>query len=173
MARQLGKVCLVGCTALHIDPALEWDTSESVRETLGGRWTGDYRVVPAPQFNRMVDEYGSKGTVLGRGLIDLLASLTAAVPDDGEPLAGVPLGCEHDVLQHRAEAGVAAEVVLLDAHPDEGVGREAVAHLDARARAAEIGFHPRIFAGENVGHRPDHDDLALVLHLHGHVAPGQ
>ncbi|MFM8271631.1 MAG: hypothetical protein ACKODX_04770 [Gemmata sp.] len=72
---------------LHIDPALEWDTSESVRETLGGRWTGDYRVVPAPQFNRMVDEYGSKGTVLGRGLIDLLASLTAAVPDDGEPLA--------------------------------------------------------------------------------------
>jgi hypothetical protein len=34
----------------------------------------------------MVDEYGSKGTVLGRGLIDLIGSLTTAVPADGEPL---------------------------------------------------------------------------------------
>lgn len=72
---------------LHIDPGAEWEASEPVRTTIDNRWYGDYRVVPAPRFNRMVDEYGSKGTVLGRGLIELLVSLTAAVPADGGPLA--------------------------------------------------------------------------------------
>ncbi|MBN9119287.1 MAG: hypothetical protein J0I06_09020 [Planctomycetes bacterium] len=71
---------------VHIDPAAAWAASERVREALGGRWTGDYRIVPAPRFNRIVDEYGSKGTVLSRGLIELLASQSAAVPADGEPL---------------------------------------------------------------------------------------
>ena len=70
----------------HIDCAEAWGASEPVRAALGDRWTGDYRVVPAPRFNRMVDEYGSKGTVLGRGLIELLEALTAAVPADGEPI---------------------------------------------------------------------------------------
>ena len=70
----------------HIDPGAEWDASSPVRAAIGDRWTGDYRVVPAPRFNRMVDEYGSKGTVLGRGLIELLEALTTAVPADGEPL---------------------------------------------------------------------------------------
>jgi ribonuclease HII len=71
---------------LHIDPATAWAASEPVRTALGGLWTGDYRLVPAPRFNRVVDEFGSKGTVLSRGLIMLLASQSAAVPDDGEPL---------------------------------------------------------------------------------------
>ncbi len=71
---------------VHIDPGAEWEASEPVRAAVGDRWTGDYRVVPAPRFNRMVDEYGSKGTVLGRGLIELLEALMAAVPADGEPL---------------------------------------------------------------------------------------
>jgi ribonuclease HII len=71
---------------LHIDSCAEWEASHPVREAIGGRWTGDYRIVPAPRFNRMVDEYGSKGTVLGRGLVELITSLMVAVPDDGEPL---------------------------------------------------------------------------------------
>lgn len=72
---------------LHIDPGAAWDASEPFRAALDQSWTGDYRLVPAPRFNRMVDEYGSKGTVLGRGLIELVGALLAAVPDDGEPLA--------------------------------------------------------------------------------------
>jgi hypothetical protein len=71
---------------LHIDPGAEWVASEPVRVAIGEQWTGDYRIVPTPRFNRMVDEYGSKGTVLGRGLVELLVSLTGAVPADGEPL---------------------------------------------------------------------------------------
>lgn len=70
---------------VHIDPSATWGASEPVREALGGQWTGDYRIVPAPRFNRFVDEYGSKGTVLSRGLIELLASQAAAIPE-GEPL---------------------------------------------------------------------------------------
>ena len=72
---------------LHIDPGAEWEASEPMRAAIDNRWYGDYRVVPAPRFNRMVDEFGSKGTVLGRGLIELLVSLTAAVPADGGPIA--------------------------------------------------------------------------------------
>jgi hypothetical protein len=71
---------------LHIDPAAEWAASEPVRVAFGEQWTGDYRIVPAPRFNRIVDEFGSKAVVLSRGLIELLTSLTTAVPDDGEPL---------------------------------------------------------------------------------------
>jgi hypothetical protein len=71
---------------LHIDCAAEWAASEPVRELLGGCWTGDYRLVPTPRFNKVVDEYGSKGAVLSRGLIELLGSLASAVPDDGEPV---------------------------------------------------------------------------------------
>lgn len=68
---------------LHIDCAAAWEQAEPVRAAIGGRWTGDYRVVPAPRFNRIVDESGSKATVLSLGLAELLASLTAAVPDEG------------------------------------------------------------------------------------------
>ncbi|VTS00304.1 hypothetical protein, partial : Ribonuclease OS=Candidatus Kuenenia stuttgartiensis GN=kuste3499 PE=3 SV=1 [Gemmata massiliana] len=71
---------------LHIDPGAEWDASEPVRAAINNQWCGDYHLVPAPRFNRMVDEYGSKGTILGRGLIELLAALTATVPADGRPL---------------------------------------------------------------------------------------
>jgi hypothetical protein len=70
---------------LHIDCATEWAASEPARAAFGGQWTGDYRIVPAPRFNRIVDEFGSKAVVLSRGLIELLTSLTSAVPE-GEPL---------------------------------------------------------------------------------------
>jgi hypothetical protein len=72
---------------VHIDAGAAWEESEPVRAALGERWTGDYRIVPAPRFNRIVDEFGSKATVLGRGLVELLGALMTAVPADGEPLA--------------------------------------------------------------------------------------
>jgi ribonuclease HII len=71
---------------LHIGATAEWEASQPVRAAIDDRWFGDYRVVPAPRFNRVVDEYGSKAVVLSRGLIELLISLSAAVPADGAPL---------------------------------------------------------------------------------------
>jgi hypothetical protein len=69
-----------------IDPGEHWAACEPVRDFLGGRWYGDFRIVPAPRFNRVVDEFGSKAVVLSRGLIDLLSSIPAAVGANGEPL---------------------------------------------------------------------------------------
>lgn len=71
---------------VHIDPATEWEASEPLRVALDNRWFGDYRAVPAPRFNRIVDEFGSKAVVLSRGLIELMTSLTTAVEADDEPL---------------------------------------------------------------------------------------
>lgn len=71
---------------LHIDCAGEWKASAPLREAIGGRWTGDYRIVPAPRFNRFVDEYGSKAVVLSRGLVELLGSLANAIPQDAQPV---------------------------------------------------------------------------------------
>lgn len=71
---------------LHIDAEAEWAASEAVRAALADCWTGDYRVVSAPRFNRIVDGSGSKATVLSRGLIELVSALAGAIRDDGEPL---------------------------------------------------------------------------------------
>ncbi|MDY3560935.1 hypothetical protein R5W23_002184 [Gemmata sp. JC673] len=71
---------------LHIDAETEWAVSEPLRTALNGNWTGDYRIVPTLRFNQIVDGSGSKATVLSCGLIDLIESVTAAIPDDGEPL---------------------------------------------------------------------------------------
>jgi ribonuclease HII len=71
---------------VHIDPGAEWEATEPLRAALDNRWYGDYRVVPAPRFNRGVDEFGSKAVILSRGLIELLTSCTAAIETDGEPL---------------------------------------------------------------------------------------
>ncbi len=43
-------------------------------------------VVAAPRFNRIVDEVGSKGAVLARGLVELAAAAVADLPADGAPL---------------------------------------------------------------------------------------
>ena len=55
----------------------------------GGKFTvtSEASVVPTPRFNRIVDEFGSKGTVLSRGLIELLTELTTHhFINDTEPL---------------------------------------------------------------------------------------
>jgi ribonuclease HII len=42
-------------------------------------------VVATPRFNRICDESGSKGTVVARGLVDLMATTTAAMNGNAEP----------------------------------------------------------------------------------------
>lgn len=69
----------------EIDCDEQWTAAEPVRAALGGRWTGDIRIVPAPRFNRIVDEFRSKAVVLSRGLIDLIGSIAAAIRGS-EPL---------------------------------------------------------------------------------------
>jgi hypothetical protein len=71
---------------LHIDAGAAWESSHPLRRALNDHWYGDYRIVPAPRFNRIVDESGSKAVVLSRGLIDLMPALATAVPPDSEPL---------------------------------------------------------------------------------------
>lgn len=69
----------------EIESATAFDAGEAFRDAVGGRWFADYRLVPAPRFNAIVDVSGSKGTVLARGLIELLESVLGALPDDGAP----------------------------------------------------------------------------------------
>jgi hypothetical protein len=63
-----------------VDPNGEWAAGDAFRAAIGERWRGDVRIVPAPRFNRLVDESGSKAVVLYRGLVELMSSLTAVVP---------------------------------------------------------------------------------------------
>jgi hypothetical protein len=44
-------------------------------------------VVPAPRFNRICDERGSKATVLSLGLAELIQAALEATRGDGEPVA--------------------------------------------------------------------------------------
>ena len=71
---------------VKIDPTEQWATSEPVRAAIGERWYGDFRIVPSPRFNRIVDEFGSKAVVLSHGLIELLGSINSAVQPRGESL---------------------------------------------------------------------------------------
>jgi hypothetical protein len=48
-------------------------------------------VVPAPRFNRIVDESGSKATVLSRGLVELIAGALGGIPADG---GAVHISCD-------------------------------------------------------------------------------
>lgn len=75
----------------EVEAAVAFGAGGPLRAALGGRWFADYRVVPAPRFNALVDASGSKGTVLARGLIELLASVLAVLPDDG---AAVAFACD-------------------------------------------------------------------------------
>lgn len=68
-----------------VDPVREWTAGEAFRAAIGERWYGDMRIVPAPRFNRIVDEFGSKAVVLSRGLVELMGSLAAVAPA-GEPV---------------------------------------------------------------------------------------
>ncbi len=125
---------------LHIDPGAAWEASEPVRAALGDRWYGDYRLVPAPRFNRVVDEFGSKAVVLSRGLVELLSALTAAVPGDGAPLLFL---CDKQGGRNYYAS------LLQDAFPEGWVVAERESAEESRyrvehlPRAVTITFRPR------------------------------
>lgn len=125
---------------LHIDCEAEWEASAPVRAALGELWTGDYRIVPAPRFNHIVDGSGSKATVLSRGLIDLIAALTASIPSDGEPLVFL---CDKQGGRNFYSG------IVQEAFPDGWVvaeregADESRYRVEALARAVTITFRPR------------------------------
>jgi len=79
---------------IPVEPGNDLETVWVQRRTVGDCWQNvncafgacKAALVPAPRFNRFVDEYGSKATVLSRGLVELLGAIAAATPDDSEPL---------------------------------------------------------------------------------------
>ncbi len=71
---------------LAIDGKRVWDAAAPVRDAIGPHWRGDIRVVTTPQFNRIVQETGTKAAVLSRGWIALIESVMAHLPDDGQPV---------------------------------------------------------------------------------------
>ncbi len=125
---------------LCIDCEAEWTAAEPARAAIGNRWTGDYRIVPTPRFNTIVNEYGSKGAVLSRGLIALLESLTSTVPQDDEPI--------HFICDKQGGRNYYASL-LQEAFPAGWVvaERESAAesryHIMNLAREVTITFHPR------------------------------
>lgn len=75
-----------GALPLEPDHAARWADYVPVRAALGGRWYVHPRLVPAPRFNRICDEDGSKGAVLARGLVELATGAFVALPADGRPV---------------------------------------------------------------------------------------
>jgi len=65
---------------VEVDPASLWEKFENARTALGERWYADFRIVPTPRFNQIVDEFQSKAVVLSRGLIELAAGMYATIP---------------------------------------------------------------------------------------------
>jgi ribonuclease HII len=66
---------------LQLDHTAGWQAAGPVRAAIGERWYGDFRLVPAPRFNRICDESGSKGSVLARGLVEVLAGMYGRLSD--------------------------------------------------------------------------------------------
>ena len=128
---------------------------ESTRETLEesvGRWLMGYRagmygarfnLVPAPAFNRIVDETGSKATVLARGLVSLLAELPGHV--------AVPELLDHPVhfLCDKQGGRNFYAALIQQAFPDGWVVIEKESNEESRYRVEHLGrpvtvtFRPR------------------------------
>jgi hypothetical protein len=70
---------------LTVDPHCQRTDGAVVRAAIGERCQNTVRIVPAPRFNQIVDETGSKAAVLIRGLVDLMTSLIRSLPP-GEPV---------------------------------------------------------------------------------------
>jgi ribonuclease HII len=108
-------------------------------------------VVPAPRFNRVCDESGSKGTVLSLGLVELLReSLTGMMRRDGEPVTVLcdKLGGRNYYAALVQQAFPDGWVVAERESADES--RYRVEHLD---RPVTVVFRPRA----------DADSVAVAL----------
>ncbi|HEX4609213.1 MAG TPA: hypothetical protein VH092_13505 [Urbifossiella sp.] len=107
-------------------------------------------VVPAPRFNRIVDEAGSKGVVLARGLVALASQAAAQVPADGAPLL---FSCDKQGGRNYYAA------IVQQAFPDGWVVAEKESAAESRYRVEGLGrpvsitFRPRA----------DGDSVAVAL----------
>ncbi len=129
-----------------------------------GKWSSRYtagsmaacfNIVPTPRFNQMVDASGSKGTVLGRGLVALLESMqqvgNVGIPD----YVNHPIVCHCD--KHGGRNFYAA--ILQEAFPDGWVVAERESAEESRYRVeclpreVTITFRPRA----------DADSVAVAL----------
>jgi ribonuclease HII len=107
-------------------------------------------VVPAPRFNRIVDETGSKGTVLAQGLVELAADSAAQLPADGAPIL---FSCDKQGGRNYYAA------IVQQAFPDGWVVAEVESAAESRYRVEQldrpvtITFRPRA----------DGDSVAVAL----------
>ncbi len=121
----------------------EWKQREIPPYPEGGRFTVTevVSVVPTPRFNRIVDEFGSKATVLSRGLIELITELTTDELRKGdEPLVFL---CDKQGGRNYYAA------LVQEAFPDGWVVTEKESAEESRyrvenlPRAVTISFRPR------------------------------
>ncbi len=109
-----------------------------------GFGTARVSLVPAPRFNRIVDESDSKATVLARGLIELIHNVLADLPADGEPLVVV---CDKQGGRNFYTS------LVQSAFPDGWVTAEREGADESRYRVAgldrevSVTFRPRADAG--------------------------
>ena len=142
-------------------PVIETNDLEGIwvsRRTVGDCWGavdcdfGAFRaaVVPAPRFNRIVDEFGSKATVLSRGLVELLGAVMSELPADNN---AVLVACD----KHGGRNFYAA--ILQEAFPEGWVVAERESAAESRYRVeglprdVSITFRPRA----------DSDSVAVAL----------
>jgi hypothetical protein len=130
-------------TATREELETGWERRDGAHYPDGGRLTVAMvaSVVPAPRFNRLVDEYGSKGTLLSRGLIELLTELTTSeLTNDTDPVLVTcdKHGGRHYYAPLLQEAFPDGWVVAERESPEES--RYRVEHLP---RSVTITFRPR------------------------------
>lgn len=138
------------------DPHEQMPSSATAEELLSlvGRWAHGYQsgtmallasIVPATRFNRLVEESGSKGTILARGLVSLLAGLRDVGNVGIKEYEGHPLLIQCD--KHGGRNFYAA--MVQQAFPDGWVVAEKESALESRYRVemldrpVTITFKPR------------------------------
>ncbi|MBN9523024.1 hypothetical protein J0H58_31680 [bacterium] len=122
-------------------------TAEQLKVTFGPEAVS---VVPPPRFNRIVDEVGSKGAVLARGLVELVSAAATDLPDDGAPLL---FSCDKQGGRNYYAA------LVQQAFPDGWVVAEVESAAESRYRVEQLDrpvavtFRPRA----------DGDSVAVAL----------
>lgn len=114
-----------------------------------GTWGTHLNLVPAPRFNRVCDENGSKGAVLAHGLVSLLARVPQLVNPPVEGIADQPVVIHCDKLGGRNYYAA----LVQQAFPDGWVVAERESMDESRYRVEGLGrpvtvtFCPRADGG--------------------------
>jgi ribonuclease HII len=120
----------------HPLPCESWERFETALP----EFTPVVSLVPSPRFNRICDEFDSKGAVLARGVIELMPAALIAISDDGHPISFV---CDKQGGRNFYAA------MLQQAFPDGWVvvERESAAEsryrIDGLDRPISVVFRPR------------------------------